>query len=379
MGPDGVLGHALARRIVERAMQRLGHNVNVMDAEGVIVGSGESERVGEVHEGALLAIRGGRTVVVDDAMAERIAGVRPGVNLPLVVAGRTVGAIGVTGDPVVLAPVAEVLRMAAELMVEQAAAADDEQWRSQRLDTLAGDMVTPHVDEDALTAHAEGLDVDVTVPRRVFLVVPGPGRGEVDVRAARRAVHRGGLDVVTRMEDPEILLLLVSAGATVSDVVRRLGPGGAHVELVVGGAFGSGVPGDGLAAAHASAHDVLRAARPDAGARPAVRAWDDDRLTALVVGLPDDWRLQALTEPWERLAGEELLVETVVAYLESGADLARTAVRLRVHRNTLRHRLERVAAASGVDVRDPYGAMPLLVGAIRAGRLCMRTAEVPPN
>lgn len=375
MAPDGVLGHALARRIVERSMQRLGQNVNVMDADGVIVGTGEPERLGEVHEGALLAIRGERTVVVDDAMAERIAGVRPGVNLPLVVAGRTVGALGVTGPPEHLAPVAEALRMAAELMVEQAVAADDEQWRSQRLDALARDMVAPDVDETALAGHAEGLDVDVTVARKVLLVVPRPGRGEADVRAARRAVHRGGLDVVTCLQEPEILLLLVPVATPASDVLRRLGPGGAHVELVVGGRFGSGRPGDGLAAGHRSALDVLQAGRPDGRRGPAVRAWDDDRLTALVAGLPDDWRTQALTAPWGRVSADELLVETIVAYLDSGADLAATARRLRIHRNTLRHRLERVASVSGVDVRDPYGALPLLVGAIRAGRLCMRTAE----
>lgn len=46
----------LAQRIVERSMSVVDRNVNVMNAAGVMVGSGDPERVGRVHEGALLAV-----------------------------------------------------------------------------------------------------------------------------------------------------------------------------------------------------------------------------------------------------------------------------------------------------------------------------------
>ncbi|WVM90882.1 sugar diacid recognition domain-containing protein [Halopseudomonas pachastrellae] len=48
-----------------------------------------------------------------------LAGVKPGINLPLLHAGRLVGVLGITGDPEQVRPFAELLRMTAEMLVEQ--------------------------------------------------------------------------------------------------------------------------------------------------------------------------------------------------------------------------------------------------------------------
>ena len=47
------LDHDLAQDIVDRAMAILPYNVNVMDSQGLILGSGEPERINTRHEGAL--------------------------------------------------------------------------------------------------------------------------------------------------------------------------------------------------------------------------------------------------------------------------------------------------------------------------------------
>ncbi|EHK4157923.1 hypothetical protein U7210_002981 [Escherichia coli] len=46
----------LADSIVKRTMKIINYNINVMDFRGRIIGSGDRERIGEIHEGALLAI-----------------------------------------------------------------------------------------------------------------------------------------------------------------------------------------------------------------------------------------------------------------------------------------------------------------------------------
>ena len=47
----------MAQDIVARTMRIIDTNINVMDARGRIIGSGDRERIGELHEGALLEIR----------------------------------------------------------------------------------------------------------------------------------------------------------------------------------------------------------------------------------------------------------------------------------------------------------------------------------
>lgn len=49
----------LAQDIVARTMKIIDSNVNVMDARGRIIGSGDRERIGELHEGALLVLSQG--------------------------------------------------------------------------------------------------------------------------------------------------------------------------------------------------------------------------------------------------------------------------------------------------------------------------------
>mgnify|MGYP000893529527 CR=1 FL=1 len=65
----------LAQDIVARTMKIIDSNVNVMDARGRINGSGNRERIGEMHEGALAALSQTRVVDIDDAVAKHLHGV----------------------------------------------------------------------------------------------------------------------------------------------------------------------------------------------------------------------------------------------------------------------------------------------------------------
>ena len=62
----------MAQDIVARTMRIIDTNINVMDARGRIIGSGDRERIGELHEGALLVLSQGRVVDIDDAVARHL-------------------------------------------------------------------------------------------------------------------------------------------------------------------------------------------------------------------------------------------------------------------------------------------------------------------
>ena len=109
----------MAQDIVARTMRIIDTNINVMDARGRIIGSGDRERIGELHEGALLVLSQGRVVDIDDAVARHLHGVRQGINLPLRLEGEIVGVIGLTGEPENLRKYGELVCMTAEMMLEQ--------------------------------------------------------------------------------------------------------------------------------------------------------------------------------------------------------------------------------------------------------------------
>ncbi len=106
----------MAQDIVARTMRIIDTNINVMDARGRIIGSGDRERIGELHEGALLVLRG-RVVDIDDAVARHLHGVRRGLTCRC--AEEIVGVIGLTGEPESLRKYGELVCMTAEMMLEQ--------------------------------------------------------------------------------------------------------------------------------------------------------------------------------------------------------------------------------------------------------------------
>lgn len=80
----------------------------------------QPQRLFQRHEGAVLALAN-RVVEIDRATAEHLKGVRPGINLPFSFRNQRVGVIGISGEPAEVRAYAELVKMAAEMMVEQAA------------------------------------------------------------------------------------------------------------------------------------------------------------------------------------------------------------------------------------------------------------------
>ncbi len=113
------LSYELAQEIVERTMKILNKNINVMNEDGIIIGSGEKERINQVHDGALLVLKKGKSVVIDEKSAAGLKGAKPGINLPIQFNNQIIGVVGITGEPEQIQNYAELVKMAAELVLEQ--------------------------------------------------------------------------------------------------------------------------------------------------------------------------------------------------------------------------------------------------------------------
>lgn len=110
-----MLNKNLAQKIVDKMMDIIPYNVNIMDKNGMIIGSGDESRIGQVHLGAVESLKLKKGTEVN----KESNGVKPGVNIPITFNNRIIGVIGITGNPRSVRPFGEIVRVTAELLINQ--------------------------------------------------------------------------------------------------------------------------------------------------------------------------------------------------------------------------------------------------------------------
>lgn len=374
-----LLDVSLAQSIVDRAMQILHTNVNVMDERGLIIASGEAARIGTRHEGALLVLAQGRAVEIDEAVASRLHDTRPGINLPLRAEGRVVGVVGLSGAPEAIRQHAELVRMAAETMLEQArllqVLARDERLREELVLQLIGAAPARPASDEWVREWARRLQVDLAVPRVAVLIdIDAPALAADAVLAEQQRLQRqlatlepGLLPAPVSLRELAVLLPLPPGEgeasrlrARVEGLRARLGAQ-AGLRLALGGVFAGA---EGLARSWQSARATLRAGRrrqPEAD----VHCYADLTLAVLLAGLAEGWRADELQRPLQRLAAHDRdgqLRRTLEAWFAHDMKTAPSAAALHVHRNTLDYRLRRIGELTGLDLARLDDCLLLFIG-----------------
>lgn len=359
-----LLDATLAQSIVDRTMQILQTNVNVMDERGRIIASGDRSRIGTRHDGALLVLAQERAVEIDEALAMRMHDARPGINLPLRAEGRVVGVLGVSGVPESIRQQAELVRMAAETMLEQArlvrVLARDERLREELVLQLIG--AAPAM--PALQDWARRLQVDPGLPRvALVLDIDAPGLAADAVLAEQQRLRRrladeapGVLLASVSLRELAVLLPLLASDETPAAVrVRvealrgRLSGGEARLRIGLGGVFDG--PG-GIARSWQTACATLRVGRHRAPAED-LHCYAEFTLAVLLAGLAEGWPAEEIQRPLQRLAAHDrdgLLRRTLAVWFAHGMKIAPSAAALHVHRNTLDYRLRRIGELSGCEL-----------------------------
>ncbi|MFV0597016.1 sugar diacid recognition domain-containing protein [Shewanella sp.] len=397
-----VLDQHIAKQIVSRTMKIIGHNINVMNGQGVILGSGDPKRIGSTHEGALLAIAQNRNVELSEEVASGLHGVKPGINLPLHYQGQIIGVIGITGDPAELTHYGELLKMTAEMIVEQANQQDKLQWENRQREEFILQLIKAQTDDDEqLHRWAKQLDIDMSLPRVAAIIEvsekqPAPTQHKSapfspsvqndhspDERNPRvsetlkQVLHllqypdRGNLIAMTSMSQLVILKPAFLDGKQwdpelenqrIDKLLQRLP---AQMDLNFKIALGHFFPEKGgIARSYQTAQETLNLGK-QLHPEGTKYLFEDYSLQVLLSGLKHDWRGQALANPYQQLAKADKngqLRKTLAAYITHFDDAQQCANALFIHRNTLRYRLDKIQQLTKTDIHSLHGLLSLYLG-----------------
>lgn len=365
-GADGALNPALAQRLVDQVAASVAHNVNLMDAEGVIIASLDRDRVGRTHWAAARAAS--ERAVVRVHAHEARDDVRAGVNAPLIVDGAVLGVVGVTGDPAEVDEVATLLLLALRLILD----AESEQDARTARDAIARDLIAglaaDSLSGGELLSRSAAAGGMLAAPFRLMVAVDPRGLGEATVDSPRA------------VPPPAAARLLRAA--------RAVGVGFAVVDLdglwlVVGGASDERAEAFRARALEAEA-SVLDSGRLDSARALSDAVWRARSLLAVPALIPaagaslDALEAEAVVAGMLPTARRELVARTLGglsardratlrALVAAGGSVSAAAAALGLHRNSVSARLERIAAQTGQAVTAP-DALPRMALALLAER-----------
>lgn len=335
-----LLGKRFAQHVVDQIAATLEQNVNLMDAQGVIIASCDAARIGDVHLAAQQVVRTGEPVAVRPG--DHMVGARPGLNLPLLAGDEVIGVVGITGDLDEIAPIAQVVRLATQLLVEHAAEQDASERREAADRSIITALIRSEEGLGSVERHLLDSDRAVRPPWSLTMFLPIEPTDRVGVldRALSARLESAGV----RWAEVRGALWVLSS---VSDRVTRLTEGMCmthRLRAVVG------PPSQDVTTLRATGRGMVALAsrRVVLDGLGQVEQLNNLAMEIAVAHLPaDQCRLVA-----RRVAPlTEVLRQTVVAIARHGTASAATRA-LHTHRNTVSQRVNRILALTGLDPRE---------------------------
>jgi carbohydrate diacid regulator len=364
----------LAREIAGETSRIVGHNVLITGRDGVVIGSGDTARIGTLHEASLEVMRTLEPTWHSAEQARLLSGVRPGMTLPIMLDGAAVGTVGITGSPRQVRQFGLVVQRQTEILLREAVLLHSKLARERALADLVRDIAlydAGDTDANAIAGRAAELGVDATLPRVVALA-------DVPVAEPVRAVREffgHPQDVVAEMAAGRICVLAGPPRAL--DRCERLA---ATLNTRIGVSDpATGVPA--LRDAYRDAADALRIG-PFVEAGTLVHTAGALRLHQVLAaaGRQTRDRFTELTlGPLRAEPDWPILRETLISWAESGFHLLRAAARLHIHRNTLIYRLDKTAKITGRPTRDSQEALRLYLACLfdQLGQVSAGTVPQP--
>lgn len=349
---------AMAQRIVEAAAEVSSHDVNFISSEGMIFASTDVSRIGTFHEAGKLAYEHGRVTEVEPGSG--FLGARPGINYPIILDGRRLGVIGISGPPEQCRSLGLLLTKTTELLVREQYSELSFGERSQVVRGTAARLLLFHDGSSReLVRHAlvrSGIDHPQGQAFVALIRCPAAEDGIAHCagRLVRRMSAAGCVNLHTYLFPDQYAIITEESGREL--LLRTLDgshPGGGSDEnstevdnsrLVAG--IGDPVPWEELPRSYSQATLALRYA---ASSGKRVHCYGELTLGTLLSELPGHVRNDYCRQRIGLLSDDERQLLRV--YYASELSLKDSAEALFIHKNTLQYRLDRIRDKTGLDPR----------------------------
>lgn len=357
----------LAKIIVKRAMALIHHNVNVMDHNGIIIASGETNRIGELHGIACEVIRTRRRIVVNEIKeSNEYQNVQMGINHPIIIDDQVILVIGVSGNPAVIGRYAELAILTAELLIQQAYEIRKINWQYRIRDLLFKQFIegSDEKSNEALTQlNLFGVDLNKEFqPILINVKISGNQQDKAIDHIINVISSLTNYQSVILLSNEEILLILDSGN---EDIIKKINDflitQLSHYRIAVGiktknpQFFRKSV---------AMLKKMIELNIKTSSKNKVINP-NNFVLQSILDNALDNPFVLFFYEKMEKLLTSSLsdtLIETLEAYIDCNNQIAVTAEKLDIHRNTLLYRLKKIKEICQLDPSNFMELNYLMIG-----------------
>lgn len=339
------LSKVIAQNIVEEMMSVVPYNINVMNEEGVIIGSGDSSRIGNIHGGAVEAIRKKALNIIYD---ER-KGVKPGVNEPIIIDGKVIGVIGITGYSDEVKKFIKLVRVTAVLLIEQAEANEKNQSINLKRERFFYDLVNRKIPYDEkILKIAEDCGFNISKKHRAILVFISNVSKEI-FQLRKKYIFNYELNtnkIVFFIADDYKCNSLINELKLCRDV-EKIGIGEKEEIFAI------------------SLENTRKVIEIGEKIKPNSKIYNYGELKFFIhLYHKNKDQVTNLISNIDKSEYKIELIQTIQIYVEENGQINDAALRLNIHRNTLNYRLERIKKLTGKDPKNFFQLFELFCGLI---------------
>ncbi|MBV7274813.1 helix-turn-helix domain-containing protein [Clostridiaceae bacterium UIB06] len=336
------LSEQLAQRIVDQMIKVIPYEVIITNDQAIIIGSSYKERIGKFHSVSKSVLEAKEPVEIYD---DSLLGVKKGVSSPIFFSGRLVGVIGVAGNPNVVKPFSELVRVTAELLINQEYVLTERKIKEQEIEKFLYELA--YANEEYSQSFIErglSLGIDLTISYTA-LVINFEEESLGEIRYYLNCFLQNN-EYYLLLNPNSIVVFMCSDKPIVKTLEKFL-----TTRFICNMKIGIGLNESIVANSVKQAFTALNIGMKLESEKN-IYLYEDLRFVSMLANFKRDFKLDDIIKKLKSEGKQSELLDTLAAYVYNNGEANKTSEVLHIHRNTLNYRLEKIQEISGKNPKN---------------------------
>ncbi|MEW9108927.1 MAG: sugar diacid recognition domain-containing protein [Cytobacillus gottheilii] len=354
-----MLSAHLAEKIITEVKKLLSEDIIIVSKSGTIMASTDRRRIGNYHEGALLAAKDGESRIITKEDEKHLAGVKAGINLPVFLNNEVIGVIGITGSPSHVSPFGVIIQKMTELLIRENHYSELFQWETRALEGFVFEWLQQRTMDASFLERARLLEINLESKRQIILL-QWPQHMEPLLRNKWVQLlewpEKKSNDLFVRWGNERMILLLeVTETIQSREKIKRFIQFSNSIIPGLHAGVGRAVDGIHVTQSLQQAERALKSIVDDQ-----YFCFDEDLILELILDeLSAETKKDYLEKTLSPILEEEDLLITMEELFRQNHSLKKTAEALHIHINTLHYRINKIKTLTGLSLNQIYDASAL--------------------